>query len=223
MSVAAAAPVAVYERDYGIWRTDLRTGASRAVSIEAPAETKENRTFIVENAPVSEYKLSPDGKKIAAVVRGEIFVLGSDGGYARNITRSPWREKSVDWDKDSRNIVYVSDAGANPDLYIIPALGDDTPRRLTDSAGDENSPVFSPDGKWIAYYRGQRELRIIQPDGQGDRLLVQDDFGGRFADDFRWSPDSKYHRRHGPAQREPGSLRRRGRLGEDDRPDQHRL
>jgi len=192
MSVAARAPIAAYEREYGIWTTDLRTGTSRAVAIEAPAETKDNRIFAVENAPVSEYKLSPDGKKIAAVVRGEIFVLGADGGYARNITRSPWREKSVDWDKDSRNIAYVSDTGANPDLYIAPALGDGPPRRLTDSPGDENSPLFSPDGKWIAYYRGQRELRLVQPDGQGDRLLAEDDFGGRFAEDFRWSPDAKY-------------------------------
>jgi tricorn protease len=192
LSLAAKAPVAVYERDYGIWMTDLRTGASRAVAVEAPAETKDNRTFFVENAPVSEFKLSPDGKKIAAVVRGEIFILAAEGGYARNVTRSSWREKSPDWDKDSRDIVYVSDAGANPDLYIVSALGEATPRRLTHSSADENSPVFSPDGKWIAYYRGQRELRLIQPDGQGDRLLAEADFGGRFADDFRWSPDSKY-------------------------------
>jgi tricorn protease len=192
MSVAARSPLAAYEREYGIWLTDLRTGSSRRIPIEAPAETKDNRTFIIENAPVSEFKLSPDGKKIAAVVRGEIFVLGSDGGYARNVTRSPWREKGVDWDKDSRNIVYVSDVGANPDLFIVSALGDASPRRLTSSPGDENSPGFSPDGKWIAYFRGQRELRLIRPDGQGDRLLAEEDFGGRFADRFAWSPDGAY-------------------------------
>jgi tricorn protease len=192
MSVAARAPAAAFERDYGIWVTDLTTGASRRVPIEAPAETKDNRVFFVENAPVSEFKLSPDGKKIAAVVRGEVFVLGVEGGYARNVTRSPWREKGVDWDQNSRNIVYVSDAGANPDLYIISALGDAPPRRLTESPGDENSPRVSPDGNWIAYYRGQRELRLIHPDGQGDRLLAEEDFGGRFADDFAWSLDGKY-------------------------------
>lgn len=53
-------------------------------------------------------------------------------------------------------------------------------------------PQFSPDGKLIGYYRGQRQLRLIQPDGQGDRLLAEDDFGGRFAPDFAWSPDSTY-------------------------------
>jgi tricorn protease len=192
LSVAARAPLAAYEKDFGIWVTDLRTGDSRRVPIDAPAETKENRTFFVENAPASEFKVSPDGKKIAAVVRGEIFVLSSDGGYARNITNTSWREQNIDWDKESRNIVYVSDIGANPDLFIISALGNEKPRRLTESGEDENSPQFSPDGKLIGYCRGQRQLRLIQPDGQGDRLLAEDDFGGRFAPDFAWSPDSTY-------------------------------
>jgi tricorn protease len=192
MSMAARAPMAAYEKDFGVWVTNVQTGDSRRVPIDAPAENKENRTFFVENAPVSEFQVSPDGKKIAAVVRGDIFVLSSDGGYARNVTNSPWRERNVDWDKDSRNIVFVSDVNASPDLYIVSALGNDKPRRLTVSAEDENSPQFSPDGKTIAYYRGPRELRLIQPDGQNDRLLVGDDFGGRFADDFVWSPDGKY-------------------------------
>jgi tricorn protease len=192
MTVAGRVPMAAFERDFGIWVADLRTGTSRQVRIDAPAETKENRTFFVENGPVSEYRLSPDGKKIAAVVRGEVFILSTDGGYARNITNTPWREKDIDWDKDSRAIVYVSDINAQPDVYIVSALGDGTPRRLTNSAEDENTPRFSPDGKWIAYYRGQRELRLVQPDGQGDRLLAEADFGGRFSDEFLWSPDGKY-------------------------------
>jgi tricorn protease len=192
LSVAANVPLAAYEKEFGIWVTELKSGESHRVPIEAPAEPKENRVMSVENAPVSEFRVSPDGKKIAAVVRGEIYVLSSEGGYARNITNSPWRERDIDWDKDSRNIIYVSDAEANPDLYIISALGDDKPRRLTHTDEDEISPRVSPDGKWIVYYRGKREIRLIQPDGGADRLLVEDDFGGRFAENFCWSPDSRY-------------------------------
>ena len=114
MSVAAQAPWAVYERDFGIWATNLADGESRRLPIEAPAETKDNRTFFVENAPVSESAVSPDGKKIAAVVRGEVFVVSAEGGYARNVTSSPWREQSVDWDKDGRTVFYISDAGGQP-------------------------------------------------------------------------------------------------------------
>jgi tricorn protease len=162
------------------------------VPVEAPAEPKENRTFFVENAPVSEFKISPDGKKVAAIVRGEIFVLSTEGGYARNVTNSPWRERNVDWDKDGRMVFYISDAGGGPDIYSASALGDGTPVRLTRSAEDENGLQVSPDGQWIAYFRGPRELRLLRPDGKDDRLLTAMDFGGRFADDFAWSADGRF-------------------------------
>ena len=145
-SVASNVPKAVYERDFGIWMTDLNTGESIRIPIDAPAETKDNRTFFVENGSVNEFRLSPDGKKIAAVVRGDIFVLSSTGGYARNITNTPWRERDIDWDEESKNLVYVSDMDANPDLYIISALGSEKPKRLTMSEEVELSPRFSPDG-----------------------------------------------------------------------------
>ncbi len=192
LSVARRGEIAVYERNFGIWMTDLKSGDSRQIMIEAPAEEKENRVFYKKDGSVSEYSLSPDGKKIAAVVRGEIFIVSSKGGYARNITNSPWRERDVDWSKDSRKVVFVSDMDGNPEIYMISALGNDKPVRLTRSEEDELSPTFSPDGKMIAYYRGKRELRIMTKDGKNDRLVLEDDFGGRFAASFSWSPDSRY-------------------------------
>ena len=192
LSVSSKEAVAAFERDFGIWVTDLNTRESRRILIDAPAETKENQTFYVENTSVSEYRLSPDGKKIAVVVRGDIFVLSSEGGYARNITNSPWRESQIDWDKESQNLVFISDSGANPDMYIVSAKGDQKAHRLTQSGEDELRPRFSPDGKWIAYYRGKRQVRIIKPDGKEDSLVLEDDFGGRFGATFAWSPDSRF-------------------------------
>lgn len=192
LSVSYKKPIAVYEREFQLWMTHLPTGKSHPISIQAPTETKENRIFFEENESVSEYKLSPDGKKIAAVVRGEIFVLSTEGGYARNITQTPWRERDIDWDKDSQNIVYVSDANSNPDLYLKSALGKGKVQRLTQSPEDELSPKYSPNGEWIVYYRGKRQIRLIHVSSREDSLLWEDDFGGRFAGEFRWSPDSSY-------------------------------
>ena len=192
LNVARRVPLAVYERNFGIYLTDLTNGESHLIPIEAPSEMKANRTFAVKNLKVSEYQLSPDEKKIAAIARGEIFVFGVDGGYARNITKTPWRERDISWDSSSSKLVYVSDVNSNPDLYIISAEGNAPPIQLTHSEEDELDPKFSPDGKWIAYYRGKRQLRLIKPDGKQDHLLIEGDFGGRFADDFRWSPDSRF-------------------------------
>ncbi len=192
LSLAAAAPVAVFERDFGLWLTDLNSGESRAISIDAPAEPKGNRFIFQENRPVSEYRVSPDGKKVAAVVRGDIFVLSSEGGYARNITRTPWRERDLDWDPDSTKLVYVSDADARPNLYLISALGDEKPLQITDNDEDEFQPKYSPDGKWIAYYRGKRQLRLYDPLNERDTLLIESDFGGRSAEEPVWSSDNRY-------------------------------
>ncbi len=191
-STARNAPKAVYRRNFGLWITDLTTGASAPVPVDAPAEAEENSVFFVEDGTVSEFRVSPDGKKIAAVVRGEIFLLSVEGGYARNVTRSPENERDIDWDKDSRHIIYVSDRDANPDLYKVSALGDEAPVRLTNTPGDVLEPRVSPDGNWIAYYSGPRELRVVEPDGENDRLVIEDEFGGRFAEGFAWSPDSRY-------------------------------
>ena len=192
MTVASTVPRAAFEKDFEIWIADLATGNTRRVAIEAPAETKDNATFFVDNAPVSEFRVSPDGKKIAAVVRGEIFILSTDGGYARNVTESPWRERDADWDANGRIIYFISDKGAGSDIYSVSALGGEQPKKLTDSREDKNSLRVSPDGKWIAYYSGNRQIRLVRPDGREDHPLAEMDFGGRFADNFVWSPDSRY-------------------------------
>ncbi|MFC1555469.1 S41 family peptidase [candidate division KSB1 bacterium] len=192
LNLAKDVQKAVFRRNFGIWITNLTNGRTNAVKIDAPAEADENALFFVENGTVSEFKVSPDGKKIAAVIRGEIFVLSSEGGYARNITNSPENERNIDWDAESKNIIFVSDEGANPDLYSVSALGNEEPNRLTNTPGDVLDPQLSPDGKLIAYYSGPRQLRVIQPDGKNDRLVIEDEFGGRFAGGYSWSPDSRY-------------------------------
>ncbi|OQX95561.1 hypothetical protein B6I21_04700 [candidate division KSB1 bacterium 4572_119] len=192
MSISRNKFLAVYERDFGIWITQLSNGESHPLQIDVPIETKNNNSYYAKNKPVSEFRLSPDGKKIAAVVRGEIFVLSTNGGYARNITHSHWRERDVIWDKDSKYLIYVSDFNANPNLYKTSALGDKKRIQLTNSNKDILAPTLSPDGKWIAYFAGQRQIRLIQPNGKKDYLLIEDDFGGRFGSEIAWSPDSKY-------------------------------
>jgi tricorn protease len=192
LSLAAASPKAVYERDFGLWLLDMTTGESREIPISAPTETKDNRFFWAENEMVSEYRLSPDGKKIAAVVRGEIFVLSSEGGYARNLTKTPWRERDVDWDKTSSRLVYVSDEGANPELYLVSVLGEEPAERLTRSEEDELKPRFSPDGKYIAYYRGKKEMRLYELETGKDELLHEADIYGLRNDPPSWSPDGRY-------------------------------
>jgi tricorn protease len=82
---------------------------------------------------------------------------------------------------------------ARGDVFTVPAEHGE-PRNLTHSpATRERNPVWSPDGKWIAYWSdrsGEMQLCVAPQDGTGpDRAVTKTGAIFRYAP--RWSPDAK--------------------------------
>jgi len=82
---------------------------------------------------------------------------------------------------------------ARGDIWTIPAENG-SPVNLTRTDGTaEHSPVWSPDGQWIAYISdetGEYELYVMQSDGRGESRRLTDD-KLRYLYNLVWSPDSK--------------------------------
>jgi Tol biopolymer transport system component len=101
----------VFERNFQIWKLDATNGRASAVNISrrgVPAGPGVEHLRLTDQ--ISELALAPDGKKVAFIVRGEIFAASStDGGDAARVTVSPAEESQVAWSMDSRRLVYVSD------------------------------------------------------------------------------------------------------------------
>ena len=165
----------VFERNFGIWKVATAGGSPQEVPITlrgAAASSAETVTPVNFTGGFHSLALSPDGKKIAFVVHGEVFAASArEGGRAVRVTDTPAVEGQVDWSPDSRRIVYVSARGGAQNLYLYDfSSQSETPLTYTD--GVDSTPKFSPDGKTIAYRHNGVQLRLIDVATRKSRLLV---------------------------------------------------
>jgi len=186
----------VFERDFGIWKLDTESGKTAEISITrrgASSGPASERLRLTDR--IREMQLSPDGKKVAFVVRGEVFAASAaDGGDAARVSKSAAEEYQVTWAPDSRRLVYVSDRDGTPHLFLYD-FNNNTEAQLTRDMADDSTPRFSPDGKLLAFIRGAKELRVMDMADKKERVVVTAFFERPpiIADrPYVWSPDSKW-------------------------------
>ena len=142
-------------------------------------------------------------------MRNHIFLMASEGGAARDATPgdvdSPiWTEdggQEVSFSPDSKEICfsrYVRNESltGNSNLFVIPVSGG-APKAITTNKAGDKTPLYSPDGRYIAY---SATLRPMQESDQ-TRLFLYDRMTGeqknvfeatdRSIDSYAWAPDSK--------------------------------
>ena len=195
-SVANNGAAIVFERDYGIWHYDVAKGEAQVVAVTlrgAAADAVPERQTITQG--FQSLALAPDGRKLAFLARGEVFVSASrDGGDGVRLTQTPDAELDVTWLPDSRRAVYASSRDNSWRLYQYDVTTR-TEKSITSTAGRAFGPRVSPDGRWVAYRRNGKELRLVTPEGLNDHKLADGDFGeAPFANvtDVTWSPDSRW-------------------------------
>jgi Tol biopolymer transport system component/C-terminal processing protease CtpA/Prc len=193
-SATARGDVVAFERTFQIWKLEVSSGKAAAVDIvrvgapAGPAVEHLRQTTQFEDLAVS-----PDGRKVAFVARGEVFAASAkDGGDASRVTMTPAGESAIAWSPDSRKIVYSSARDGAPRLVLYD-FGSTTETLLTGAEGDY-APRFSPDGKAIAFVRKGTELRVVDVATRQEKLLAK----GIIADTVgvgrpvAWSPDGRW-------------------------------
>ena len=151
---------------------------------------------------------TPDGKKIAFVSDGGVYVMNADGSERRKL---PWPEgplpetssilsRDLAWSPDGKTIAFQ----ASSNIYVVPADGSREPRKLTTGPDWQtaSSPTWSPDGKQIAFAseRGTSPAAVgdpgnlyvmnVSPQANTNRWRqLTDDAKGHLGPS--WSPDGK--------------------------------
>ena len=121
-------------------------------------ESKE-RSPIEKAAPrvIRDLRYKLDGIGFFDERRTHIFTIDVESGDEKQITDGDWYDDQPSWSPDGKSIAFVSDRERErhqrqwrSDLWVVPVAGGRA-RKLTQSRGTAVSPVFSPDGRHIAF------------------------------------------------------------------------
>jgi tricorn protease len=176
------------------------------VKVKITTQNKDNSDkFISINGGISEMAISPNGKEIAFIARGEVFVTSEDKSFTKRLTTTPENERFVTWGPDGKSIVYSSERNGKWSIYKTEKLRDEEPffyasTLIKESAVIENKfdnylPQYSPDGKQLAFVEGRRTLKVQVVESKKETTLLtpKDLYHMRDGDqNFTWSPDSKW-------------------------------
>ena len=142
--------------------------------------------------------------------RSHVFAVDVATGQATDVTPGSYDTPPIalagfqDYDisPDGSEIVFTRNArvptmvGTGNDIFFVPASGGE-PRRLGKSDANENSPVYSPDGRYVAYLAMQRpgfeadRTQLVVYDRKTQQTRSLTDALDLSVDFFTWSPDAK--------------------------------
>ena len=167
---------------------------------ENPAET------LTLSRGFSDATVSPDGKQIAVVKRGEVFVSSVEHSSTKQITHTPAVEFGLCWAPDNRTLYYTSERDGHWNIYRAKIARDTDPNFSNATLIDEEPlfdpkdgvertyPKISPDGKKMAFIQDRNKLMVMDLASKKVTQLTDPKLKGDRSKGFNysWSPDSKW-------------------------------
>ena len=186
----------------------LKKGAAKpqklAVNITNDLDGEQEKKFSFSTGATSAVN-SPDGKQIALIVRGEVFVSSVGYTTTKQITKTVAEERDVDFGADNRSLVYASYRDGYWNIYRAKISRKEDPNfpnattieeevLIKNDKSEKQHPKFSPDGKEVAFVQDRAKLMVYNIESKKLRQITDGSFQHESDGDmtFEWSPDSKW-------------------------------
>jgi dipeptidyl aminopeptidase/acylaminoacyl peptidase len=171
---------------------------------DAAAEASKVKAKVFDRLPYRIWNHWKDGK------RSHLFVMPSAGGAAIDLTPGDYDTPPIDlggnWDyafsPDGKEMAFTRNTdpmiaiSTNNDIFVVPVTGG-TPKRITENPACDSQPLYSPDGKYIAY----RAMKRAGFEADQNNLMLYERATGKTTsltesfdysvNDVVWTPDSK--------------------------------
>lgn len=188
----------VFQAGGRLYLLDLATEQTREVAVNVITDRMTLKPRVEKIAAlIQSGTISPTGKRAVFEARGEIVTVPAEHGPVLNLTRSSGvAERYPSWSPDGTTIAYWSDRSGEYELWLRPADGSGTERRVTSlGPGYRYTAQWSPDSKRVVF--ADEAMRIRLYDLERNRVTEIDQspvwmaHGQLQGMDFRWSADSR--------------------------------
>ena len=184
----------VFEKDYQLWTYDVKTGNEKKLEISIVRNNilPKEKDFEVRGN-IAAYDVSPDGKKLAFVSRGELFVSDVEGKFVQRIARgSVERVREVKWLNDNKTVLFNQTLDGYTNWYTIRADSSGKLKQLTSDKRNNRGIVLNKKRTQAVYLSGRDEVRLMDLKTMQSKSIVKDEIWAFQNSDPGFSPNDEY-------------------------------
>jgi dipeptidyl aminopeptidase/acylaminoacyl peptidase len=185
----------------------LKDKAKDGESDEKPTKGKEKKPKAQKPWVIDRLQFKVDEIGYLDRRRNHLYIFDLAAKSLTQVTSGDYDDSQAVWSPDGKQLAFTSNRSADPDrnynndIWVVSADNTDKGAqltRITTNLGEDNSPAWSPDGKWIAYVT-QIEPKLfeyatkhlaVSPATGGEAKVLTRSFD-RNTSDIRFSADSK--------------------------------
>jgi tricorn protease len=184
----------VFRKDYQLYVYDVERKSSKKlkININKNSTLRKEQSYTAKGN-ITNFDISPDGKKMAFISRGKLFVSDVKGKFVKEISTNPLEAvQEVKWLKNNKDLLFSRSVKGYYNWFVTSATGNSSTKQLTKSTQNNRQITFNKDNTKGVYLRGRNEIQILDLKTFKSELVVKDELWGFYNSNPYFSPDGKY-------------------------------